>query len=672
MEGSSSSFVLSVDSSQILSLIQHHLVESSLLETSKALLHESGIGPSGLLPVALSNLKTWIRNGEWGSVLEILSTLTPNTSTSTASKWRQILSEIHEIVILELGELGDMDLAFATLRVCTEHFDQTCIDNSSLDEDPTHREKYNYLVTNHSIEQRLQALSAARSLHLATNLTSGHYSSGQTRMGYSDVSLPVDYYGPNSISKQKRRDDIAHRIGSILPIVPPARLTVLLQQSIKWQSHTGQLPMIQKLLETESLEDTRDSDNAHEQSQEMKRKKKKTKKRKTFDLVLGVAEVDEPLDSGFSQLKKGKLCESNPTEPYSYIKLSKKTVVESCTFLSSITHPSLITGSSDGFIEIWDSETNYTSLRTHDLPYQARDELMCHDDGVSILALKVSKDSELLASGDSQGTIMIWKLSDGTVLREFRNAHGGAVSCLDFSQDSSKVLSASQDSTCREFGLRANRMLREFRGHSSFVNYCAYVMIHPEEKVEPSLIVLSASADGTIRIWDYRSTEVKYILSLSSTTGVQSYALDSASFGQHIGTNIHTILPLHTPSNTFIAVGRMDKAYLLNFTGELLRIYNPSDNSNDSNVSSDLDLVTAVISPSNKWLYVVSQKGIMTCFDVSTGKVHKSILDFGIQCTSGAQSVIAMTGLVHHPYKGIIGAYSRDPSQKRGLLTLWR
>jgi len=34
------------------------------------------------------------------------------------SKEDSILAQCHEVVILELGDLGEMDLAFATLKIC--------------------------------------------------------------------------------------------------------------------------------------------------------------------------------------------------------------------------------------------------------------------------------------------------------------------------------------------------------------------------------------------------------------------------------------------------------------------------------------------------------------------------------------------------------------------------
>ena len=31
-----------------------------------------------------------------------------------------------------------------------------------------------------------------------------------------------------------------------------------------------------------------------------------------------------------------------------------------------------------------------------------------------------------------------------------------------------------------------------------------------------------------------------------------------------------------------------------------------------------------------------------------------------------------ITGLIHHPHKGVVAAFSNDKTQKRGLVTLWK
>jgi WD40 repeat-containing protein SMU1 len=148
--------------------------------------------------------------------------------------------------------------------------------------------------------------------------------------------------------------------------------------------------------------------------------------------------------------------EKIPQKQAGVIKFSPESHPETCIFAPD--GSGLVTGSVDGFIEVWD--VDQCRLRK-DLDYQAKDELMMHEEPV--LCTTFNRDGELLATGSQDGKVKIWKLSTGQCLRKFSKAHAEGVTSLYFSKDSSQILSGSFDHLARIHGLKSGKTLKEFR-----------------------------------------------------------------------------------------------------------------------------------------------------------------------------------------------------------------
>jgi len=80
----------------------------------------------------------------------------------------------------------------------------------------------------------------------------------------------------------------------------------------------------------------------------------------------------------------------------------------------------------------------------------------------AVLSLTFSKDDKLLASGDAEGLIRVWKFSEGKKLREIDTLGGEkcGITCLLFSQNNSQLIAGSLDQTIRIYGLKSGNMLK--------------------------------------------------------------------------------------------------------------------------------------------------------------------------------------------------------------------
>ena len=597
---------LSIDSTDVIRLIESHLTECGLHEACKALREESGIKAAGS---SHTQWKAFATCGDWGWILANLATI---EATRMPSK---LLSDVQEIAILELADGGDVQLAYATLRLVASQLDAQTnkVVSVSVENIPKSRQ----------LEQQLAALSAMRSA--------------------KKLGLPKDYYGEGAISKQERRDELGRLLMESIPQIPSSRLTSLIQQAIKWQAHTGQLPVIKQ----------------HWSEEEGGQPYKSKKRQKKFDLVLGESAVAASKARSATKVDED-LAESIPTKVYSTISFGKKATAEVAVFLPD--GSGLATGSSDGLVEIWSSTSRYKELRM-DLPYQQSEELIGHDDTI-ITAITVSNDGAMLATGDANGLVKVWKIDNGKCLREVAAHPNASISCIDFSHDASHILTASHQTTCREYGLRTNRMLKEFRGHTSFVNTCRYMIVD-----DSVLRVVTGSADGTARVWDGKSSEILYVLrpfsNGRSLTEVGTSIVQKMDAPNVDGCpNLHSVIPLHTPPEAIVLVPRGHRAFLVSLTGVVLRTFS---------IDAKSIFVVATVSPSNQWLYTLTDGGALHVFDTTTGEEEMVMKNFADEtCGQSKAASPEITAIAHHPHKGILSAFSNDKSQKRGVITLWK
>lgn len=380
------------------------------------------------------------------------------------------------------------------------------------------------------------------------------------------------------IPKEKRRNTIALTLSKHVNVAPPSRLLALVGQAMKWQQHTGLLP-----------------------------------KNVQFDVFRGVA---------VNAVEEKEQC---PTMIAKTVRFGGKSQPECAQFSPDGQY--CVSGSVDGFIEVWDHQS---AMLRKDLQYQEEGSFMMHEKAV--IAVAFSKESELLATGCQDGQLKVWRVATGQCARRYERAHGEGITHISWSKDSTQLLTASFDHTARAHGLKSGKTLKEYRGHTSYVNTAMYTRDGGR--------VITASSDSNVIVFDARTTEILNTLTPPPPPHVNSalqYAVNSAILAPKLpayGDQEDSLIFVCTRTNTIV---------LMNLAGQVLKSFS-------SGKREKGDFVAMAVSPKGEWLYACAEDHKLYCFSIETGSLEQTL-------KVAEKDVI---GLTHHPNRNIIAAYSAD------------
>jgi WD40 repeat protein len=113
-----------------------------------------------------------------------------------------------------------------------------------------------------------------------------------------------------------------------------------------------------------------------------------------------------------------------------------------------------------------------------------------------IRLLAADRQGQWLVSGNWSGTVSVWNLAQGSVVRTIVG-HKKAISAIDLNATADYVASGSSDRLIKVWNLKTGKLIRVLKGHQAEVTTLEF---SPTQSW-----LISGSRDRTIRVWDVKT-----------------------------------------------------------------------------------------------------------------------------------------------------------------------
>ncbi len=209
-----------------------------------------------------------------------------------------------------------------------------------------------------------------------------------------------------------------------------------------------------------------------------------------------------------------------------------------------------------------------------------------------VTAMAFSPDGQTLAVGSGPasrfGDVKLYKVADGTLVRDLGEVHSDTVLDMAFSPDGAQLATCGADKLVRIFDLGSGKQRLSLEGHTHHVLAVAWQ--------DSGNVLASASADGTVKIWNMITGEQQRTVS-----GFSKEITSLAYVGQT------TQFLATCADNSLRLVEGNNGQTVRNFGGSTSALY------------------TMALSPDNKQVLAGGQDGKLIIWSVDNGQVVKQL-----------------------------------------------
>lgn len=238
-------------------------------------------------------------------------------------------------------------------------------------------------------------------------------------------------------------------------------------------------------------------------------------------------------------------------------------------------------------LTVWNTENNWKLERVIGSETDPASPL---SDRVTALAFSPNGQTLAIGSGPASrfGDVKLYKVADGTVIRDLGEVHSDTVLDMAFSPDGTQLATCGADKLVRIFELATGKQRLSLEGHTHHVLAVAWQ--------DSGNILASASADGTVKIWNMITGEQQRT--------VPGFAKEITSLA-YVGQTTQFLATC--ADNTLRLVEGNNGQTVRNFGGSTSALY------------------SMALSPDNKQVLAGGQDGKLIIWSVENGQVVKQL-----------------------------------------------